>query len=88
MGCAFSLFSKSVCETIKKTIPRFLDFISIRQETPFSTATGKTVGDYLQGYLEKSTSSQHEALYWVMGKSGSLLQACELSRCLKHVVEH
>ncbi len=30
-------------------------------------AAGKTVGDFLQGYLEKSMSPQHGALYWAMG---------------------
>ncbi|WP_292378349.1 rolling circle replication-associated protein [Methanosarcina sp. UBA289] len=30
-------------------------------------AAGKTVGDYLQGYLEKSMSPQHGALYWATG---------------------
>jgi hypothetical protein len=30
-------------------------------------AAGKNVGDYLQGYLEKSMSSQHGSLYWAMG---------------------
>jgi hypothetical protein len=30
-------------------------------------AAGKNVGDFLQGYLEKSMSPQHGALYWAMG---------------------
>lgn len=30
-------------------------------------AAGKTVGDYLQGYLEKSMSPQHGAMYWATG---------------------
>jgi hypothetical protein len=30
-------------------------------------AAGKTVGDYLQGYLEKSMSPHHGAMYWATG---------------------
>lgn len=42
-------------------------------------AAGKTVGDHLQSYLEKSMSPQHGSMYWTMGIrawtcSGTLLE--------------
>ncbi|AKB81137.1 hypothetical protein MSBR3_0559 [Methanosarcina barkeri 3] len=51
-------------------------------------AAGKTVGDYLQGYLEKSMSPQHGALYWAMGIrnwtcSGSLSERTKKDKPIK-----
>lgn len=51
-------------------------------------AAGKTVGEHLQGYLEKSMSPQHGAMYWAMGIrnwtcSGSLSEKTKKDKPLR-----